>query len=100
AEDDLVDEPELVDVDGDLRIEDGLQLLDDAETDLAHRLRRVDDARPGRLRASGARVLALHAHSVLTDSAPSSAARSACQQSVAHLTRSGNSWTPAQTSSC
>ena len=41
----------------------------------------------------------LHPHSVLTGSPPSSAARSACQLSVAHLTRSGNSRTPAKTAS-
>src|SRR5215831_6433995 len=95
----LVDEAELVDVDGNLRIEDGLQLLDDLLADLAHRLGRFDDASRLGARALRAGVLALHAHSVLTGSPPSSAARSACQQSVAHLTRSGNSWTPAKTSS-
>src|SRR5690606_10082044 len=89
---------ELVDVDRDLRVVDGLELLDDG---------RLDRLARGRVGGGGGGrggvllgVLAHLLHSVVTGSAaPSSAARSACQASVAHLTRVGNSRTPASTAS-
>ena len=39
-----VDETQLVDVDGDLRVEDGLELFDDAFADLGHGAVGLDDA--------------------------------------------------------
>ena len=98
---DVVDQAELVDVDGDLRVEDGAQRLDHALADRVGAARRARSRLPlgrGRPRSCRSLVRFVHvAHSVVAGARlPCSAARSVCQASVAHFTRTGNSRTPAK----
>src|SRR5262249_31106970 len=92
----VVHQPQLVDVDRDLRVVAGLQDLEDAAPEIGRRLQIGDGS--GRIDRSGHLRLAPHSV-VATSRAFSRAARSVCQASVAHFTRMGNSRTPENTTS-
>ena len=94
-----VDEAQVVDIDRDFRVKDGSQGLDHPRLQARGR---------GRGRGRGGGLLGLvyqienfhRVHSVETGRLASrSAAFSVCQARVAHFTRTGNSRTPASTSS-
>src|SRR5262249_15638370 len=101
---DVVDEPELVNVNGDFRIVDRVQGVDDAEAQRLQRVRlnalRRHLAGLLRVFGPGRRVLhqSLSSLSVLTPPCRlSRAAMSVCQERVAHFTRIGYSRTPDST---